>query len=78
MKGQLIAVEVNRRMRWGLFRLGMKGFYRYGTMRGPHLELWISLLSEGRHPRLCSEEMESHSFMSLSYQKKLLATSASV
>lgn len=39
VKGQLIAVEVNRRMRWGLFRLGMKGFYRYGTMRGPHLEL---------------------------------------
>ena len=78
MKGQLIAVEVNRRMRWGLFRLGMKEFYRYGTMRGPHLELWISLLTEGRHPRLCSEEMESHSFMSLSYQKKRLATSASV
>ena len=63
VKGQLIAVEVNRQMRWGLFRLGMKGLYRYGTMRGPHLELWISLLTEGRHPRLCSEEMKSHSFM---------------
>jgi len=63
VKGQLIAVEVNPRMRWGLFRLGMKEFYRYGTMRGPYLELWISLLTEGRHPRLCSEEMESHSFM---------------
>lgn len=63
VKGQLIAVEVNRRMRWRLFRLDMKGFYRYGTMRGPHLELWISLLTEGCHPRLCSEEMKSHSFM---------------
>lgn len=50
-------------MRWGLFRLGIKGFYWYGTIRGPRLELWISLLTEGRHPHLCSEEMESHNFM---------------
>ena len=35
-------------------------------MRGPHLELWISLLTEGRHPRFRSEEMKSHSLMRVS------------